>query len=669
MVLFFKGKLGHERLILLALVSTYMVAQFTFENINDQFICYEPANIVLPLLVIFGLGFSHYSLSIKKSFSSIVFFLFLALMMLVIYLKFINGFVRYMLALYWVFLVSISSTFDNRNDLSRFLVISLIVSLFAIVQVENPPVPKSLWYVWYPILTGLTFLGFDRNISNRKKLNNTQALILKQQNEITQLFNNLPVMIIIKDKDNNIVRANEAFANFVGEPVEHFNNLNLYKSLSKEKATKYHHEDLEIISSKTAKRNIIERLDFIELSSVWIRADKFPYYDLNGEISGVLIVSVDITSEILAKQNLVKSDQRFEVIFNEAPYGMAITDLDDKIVQVNHTFCDLLGYEENELLGKGIRGLVKPEKDSVSVYQNDQLVNDNYEIERQYIRKDGESILTKLKVSVVRDEDKKPQFTIGTIEDITATKKAEEKLKEYSKALEDSNKELEQFAYAASHDLKEPLRMIKSYINILNKRYSKKLDEAAQEFIGYTIEGVDRMSALITDLLQYSRVGRTDFEKVSIQFDTILFKVLSNLRMQINETKTDFNINIENTELYVNKTQFALLLQNLLSNAIKYRKDIPPQITINAILKEEYWEFSVNDNGIGMEKKDVNKVFQIFHRLHTHQDYQGTGIGLAICKRIVNQHGGNIWAESEKGVGSTFYFTIPHVKYKPPTPA
>lgn len=668
-VLFFRGAVGYNRLIFLILVFMYLIAQFSFEQINQEFICYEPANIILPLLVIVGFLASHYSASVRNVFPSIALVSFLILMIFVIHLIYINGFVRYMIALYWSFLLIISTTFTKRIYLMQFLVICLLVSLFAMVQLEESPVPKTLWYVWYPLVTGAIFMVIDRNNQNRKQLEKTQNLILQQQNEISQLFDKLPVMVNIKDKNNHIIRANGAFADFMNQPVDTFNDYNLYEIYAKEQAVKYHLEDLEIINSKIAKRNVIEKFELEGRSPVWIRADKFPYYGLDGAVMGVLIVSMDITTEILAKQNLAQSDKRFEIFFNEAPHGIVIADLDDRIVQVNQAFCDLLQYDENELLGNSIETFIQLEDESQYIrYKNDQLVKDKYETERQYIRKDGEIILTRLKVSVIRDEQGTPLLTLGMVEDITMTKKAEEKLKEYSRALEDSNKELEQFAYAASHDLKEPLRMVKSYIEIISRRYGPKLDEAAQEFIGYAVNGVERMNTLITDLLQYSKVGRTGFKKTFVQFDMVLFRVLRNLRMQVNETKSDFIINADNPHIYINQTQFALLLQNLISNAIKYRKkNVAPKITIDAQLKDNFWEFSITDNGIGMDKKNEDKIFQIFHRLHAHQEYQGTGVGLALCKRIIHKHNGEIWAKSEKGVGTTFYFTLPYVEFEPET--
>ena len=242
--------------------------------------------------------------------------------------------------------------------------------------------------------------------------------------------------------------------------------------------------------------------------------------------------------------------------------------------------------------------------------------------------------------------------------EIVERKRAEEQLKRTMADLQRSNKELEQFAYVASHDLQEPLRMVSSYTQLLARRYQDRLDQDAHEFISYAVDGAERMQRLINDLLAYSRVGtrgkpfgRTDCEQA-------LQNTLANLQTAIDETKATVTHDPLPTVL-ADESQLTQVYQNLLSNAIKFHGQAPPTIHIGAERNDGEWVFSFQDNGIGMDPQYYERIFVIFQTLHPRDQYPGTGIGLALCKRIVERHGGRIWVESEPGRGSTFYFTIP----------
>jgi len=247
---------------------------------------------------------------------------------------------------------------------------------------------------------------------------------------------------------------------------------------------------------------------------------------------------------------------------------------------------------------------------------------------------------------------------MGTVIDITERKKAEKELKELIKKLEISNRELEQFAYVASHDLQEPLRMISSFTQLLEMRYRDRLDDDADDYIDFIVEGANRMKKLIDDLLMFSRLNTEAKPFESINMGELTNAVISYLKPTIEET----NAKITQEPLPIirgDPSQIRQLLQNLISNAIKFRGDEPPEIHISAEELEKEWLISVIDNGVGIDLEHQDKIFKIFNRLHTREEYPGTGIGLAICKRIVNRHGGKIWVESEPPKGSTFYFTIP----------
>ncbi|WP_341731618.1 ATP-binding protein [Microcoleus sp. EPA2] len=220
-----------------------------------------------------------------------------------------------------------------------------------------------------------------------------------------------------------------------------------------------------------------------------------------------------------------------------------------------------------------------------------------------------------------------------------------------------SNAELEQFAYVASHDLQAPLATIASYAQLLEKRYQEQLDSQANKFIGNIVQGCTRMQALIDDLLEYSRVGRSQKPFKPTNCNQVLEQALANLQGVIRDTQAVVSygeLPVVNGDI----SQLVQLFQNLVGNAIKYRKNEPPDISISVCKQHDRWLFSVADNGIGIARQHQERIFQIFQRLHTQKEYSGTGIGLAICQKIVERHGGRIWVNSEPGQGSTFYFTL-----------
>jgi signal transduction histidine kinase len=221
-----------------------------------------------------------------------------------------------------------------------------------------------------------------------------------------------------------------------------------------------------------------------------------------------------------------------------------------------------------------------------------------------------------------------------------------------------SNTDLEQFAYVASHDLQEPLRMVTGYSQLLAKRYGDRLDQKAKEYIGFAVDGAKRMQGLIEDLLTYSRAGSRGEAFAWTECEAVLDRALAGLQVVIEECGARVTHDPLPTVMG-DEFQLGQLFQNLLGNALKYRDSKPPQVHVSCKQETEQWTFAVQDNGIGIEPQYRERIFQIFQRLHTREEYEGSGIGLAICKKIVERHGGKIWVESELGKGATFYFTIP----------
>jgi light-regulated signal transduction histidine kinase (bacteriophytochrome) len=259
------------------------------------------------------------------------------------------------------------------------------------------------------------------------------------------------------------------------------------------------------------------------------------------------------------------------------------------------------------------------------------------------------------KVSV--DEKGEVIKMFGTSQDISSMKKAEANLEKNNKELQRKNKELEQFAYVASHDLQEPLRTTTSFVHMFQKKYQGKLDSNADKYLNYIVNASERMRVLITDLLDYSHIGK-EKELEKADSDELFKEVLDDLALIISETGAEIKASLL-PEISCYPKEIKQLFQNLVMNAIKFRKKgTVPQLVISVVKEKGFWQFSFKDNGIGIEEEHKDRIFIIFQRLHTRSEYQGSGIGLSHCKKIVELHNGRIWVQSIPGEGSTFHFTV-----------
>jgi len=282
----------------------------------------------------------------------------------------------------------------------------------------------------------------------------------------------------------------------------------------------------------------------------------------------------------------------------------------------------------------------------------------DYDIEFRVIHPDGTIRFLKAYALVERAEQGELKQMVGINYDITDRKQAEQALQQLTLDLQRSNQELEQFAYVASHDLQEPLRAITSYTQLLAKRYQGQLDEKADKYIYYVVDGAARMQQLIQDLLAYSRVGRHELKLQLTDCNAVLQQVQKDLQAAIAESNAILTIDLLPT-IFADTVQVTQLFQNLVGNALKYRGDASPMIRVSARHQSNAWVFSIQDNGIGLEPQYAERIFEIFQRLHTRREYEGTGLGLAICKKIVERHRGHLWVESQLGQGALFCFTLP----------
>lgn len=343
---------------------------------------------------------------------------------------------------------------------------------------------------------------------------------------------------------------------------------------------------------------------------------------------------------------------------------VAITKKNGTIKYVNDNFCTISEFSEEEIIGN-TNVIVSSGFQPTSFYSNIwKTISSGKpwfgEIKNK--SKSGKYYWTDTALIPLKNKNGYINEYMAIKLDISKRKEAEELLaSKYVKTLEDKNTELEQFSYIASHDLQEPLRTITSFSDLLYEEYNDKLDDQAKQIFQFIKQSTGRMSSLIKNLLDYSRIGYQE-ELLSINCNELLQNISNDLNSLISESNSKLEINNLPT-INAYPTGLRLLFQNLLTNAIKFsKKGVTPIIKINAVKKKKGWEFSINDNGIGIKKEFQNKVFAIFQRLHLKEEYEGTGIGLSHCQKIVNLHGGEIWVKSEQGKGSTFYFTISNLK-------
>lgn len=354
-----------------------------------------------------------------------------------------------------------------------------------------------------------------------------------------------------------------------------------------------------------------------------------------------------------------------ERIFETSPIGVGVVNADRSIRNANERAAEILGVPEDDLLELEYDESLFETTDAdgnpleEGVFQQVLRTGDPiYDAERQITRPDGRRIWLSVNGAPLRDSSGEITAVVIGFEDVTERKHLEEELKETVERLGRSNDRLRQFAYAASHDLQEPLRMISSYLQLLENQYGDDLDTDAREYMDFAVDGADRMREMIDDLLAYSRIDQSDPEFEQVDCDAVLERVVSDLQVQIEET--DAEIEAESLPTIVaDERQLEQLVQNLVSNAIKYRDDEPPRIAITAEQRADRWEFCVADNGIGFDPDRSEQIFEVFQRLHHDDEYTGTGVGLSLCEKIVTHHGGSIWVESEPGEGSRFYFTLP----------
>ncbi len=502
----------------------------------------------------------------------------------------------------------------------------------------------------------MALVGISRDITKRKK---AEEALNQSQKLLQDIINGFPSPIFVKDIEGRFLIINSKLEELLGIKNEELKGKTDYDIITKELAEFYRANDQKVLEEGKAIA-IEEEADLVDGHHNFI-ANKFPIYDNNGKPYGIGSISTDITELKKTEENLKESEERLRLAQTLGNVG--IWDW--------NTITDELHFTpELEQLYGLIPGTIKTYQDwrqlthpddieKIEAERDEKIANHKpFDLEFRILHKSGQIHWLSAKGGAIYNDEGDILRVLGINIDITERINREKELEIVMNELEDSNKELEQFAYITSHDLREPLRMITSFLQLLERRYKDQLDQDANEFIGFAVDGAKRLDAMTNDLLQYSKITREKREIIPVNFEHVLEQALTNLKVPIEENNAVITHDPLPT-INGNEELKVQLFQNLIGNAVKYRSQETPKIHISAKKENKQYLFSIKDNGIGMSPEHLERIFTIFQRLHTHDEYEGTGIGLAIAQKIVHQQGGLIWAESEPGKGSTFYFTIP----------
>ncbi|MBF0260320.1 MAG: PAS domain S-box protein [Magnetococcales bacterium] len=389
-----------------------------------------------------------------------------------------------------------------------------------------------------------------------------------------------------------------------------------------------------------------------------------------GELSGFLFLARDVTETKIALDALIRSERRYRLLIESANDAILIADATSGIIlDANPMAGTLVGRPTRELIGMHQTQLHPPGEQAryQELFQKHVRLGNGLLTGTTVMRQDGTEVPVEIRAAVTDLGDQK--VILGIFRDVTERRGLEERLQgmnqelerrvvERTQELHRSNQDLQQFAYVASHDLQEPLRLITGYVQLLEKRYRGRLDEQADKYIASAIENVNYMQSLIQNLLGYARVGHSDGKRENVDLETLLARTASHLEPLMRETGALITHDPLPT-LWANPVMMGQLLQNLLGNAMKFHGIEPLRIHLGATREKNGWVISIADNGIGIEARHFERIFLIFQKLHSRAQHEGTGIGLALCKRIVDRHGGRLWVESAPGTGSIFRFSIP----------
>ncbi len=499
----------------------------------------------------------------------------------------------------------------------------------------------------------------EQEIAERER---AQKLLYESQQRLALAVKGADLGLWDYDIERNEGFVDKAWADIFGYSLEDMRpDMNLWRSL-------LHPEDRPAVA-EAWNAHLEGRKPFYEAehrvkakSGEWnwvLSRGKVVERDRHGKPLRVAGTAYNISDRKRAEEKLLQMSK----VFMESIDPIFIRDLDGNIVDLNKAAEDTYGWSRDELIGKSVKTIVSASRHGVvdELHERCRRGDKVENVEALHRNKSGDAIPVLVSLSLLTNKKGEPVGIASITKNLSDLKRTEEMLRSKTDALERSNKDLEEFAYVAAHDLREPLVGIAAYLKVLERRFKARLDPEAHKFVSRALEIALRMDSLVQSLLSYARLGTVPKSFQPTDCAVALERALSNLRPAIEETDAKVSRGPLPTVMG-NPSQMIQLFQNLISNAIKFAGDRPLEIQIGAKREKSQWKFYVKDNGIGIEPPYFDRIFRIFQRLEATQERAGTGIGLASCKRIVESYGGRIWVESEPGKGSTFFFTIPGCK-------
>ena len=496
-------------------------------------------------------------------------------------------------------------------------------------------------------------------IRDLEELKIAQDKIEESEARFETVFKNSSLGLMLLDFDGNFVDANISILDRLGYSQNEIREMNIMDIIFEDDRDNALEYWKLLISGAVNKIYKEKRFVKKDKKITWVRVT-LNIMKISATENIVFGLVEDLDSQKKSEKALIESEEKFREVYESSPMGILITKSPGIIYDLNPAFAEMMGYSEEELKGKNLLDITHASDYHKTKKWIEKIFNreiQTYITEKKYVRKDGNSFWAKAVVSTMNDITDEI-VTVAIIENIEKKKKTEDALEQKNRELTQINQELEHFAYVASHDLQEPLRTITSFIQILDKRYIHKLDEDAQQFMGFVVEGAKRMQTLIHDLLEYSRINRfnTGYEKIDLNE---IFNTINRVLKDKIESHDALVLSENLPTVYGNRLQLTQVFQNLVDNAIKFKaKKRKPEIIISVNDLGDKWELIFKDNGIGISQEYFQRIFVIFQRLHTHEEYTGTGIGLAICKKIIERHGGEIWVDSKPGKGTAFHLSI-----------
>jgi PAS domain S-box-containing protein len=516
-------------------------------------------------------------------------------------------------------------------------------------------------------VVSMTSLALAAAIAEREAAEENLARAQKAEKEventnsfISAVLENIPNMIFVKEpKEFRFVLFNKAGEDLVGVSREKMIGKNSYDFFPQDQSDFFTSMDKKVMAEGKMADIPEEPIQTLDKGTRILHTKKIPMFNEDGSPRFLLGISEDITEQMKTEQELIKQTQLMESIIDNMGEGLLVCDAEGKTILVNPAAIFLLeGQIGDPLPGENAPKNMVYKADGKTVLTPNEFPitqaifgegSDNVELYVKNSRKPG-GIYLLVTSRPVRDRKGKIIGGVSVFRDITERKKMEDLLR--------SNTELQQFANVASHDLQEPLRMVASYVQLLEEHLKGKLDEDGKEYMGFAVDGAKRMQLLVNGLLEYSRVESQAKAPQLVDMNQILNQTLKNMEIRISETRAVIT-HTTLPQVMGDPVQLTQLMQNLFSNALKFQKSEMPEIDFSARELDNEWVFSCKDNGIGIDPKYFDRIFVIFQRLHHRNEYSGTGIGLAICKRIVERHGGKLWVESQPHRGTTFFFSLP----------